>query len=77
MTVNFLHVLLAQAEGFWANHESIYITCLLDSGWILKEQVTCESLLGVKGLSILLFCKQVELSLYFNMFFCVILQFPS
>ena len=50
---------------------------LLDSGWLLKEQVTCESLLGVKGLSILLFCKQVELSLYFNMFFCVILQFPS
>ena len=30
---------------------SILITCLLDNVWILQGEVTCESLLEVKGLN--------------------------
>ena len=29
---------------------SYLITCLLDNVWILLREVTCKSLLGVKGL---------------------------
>ena len=33
---------------------SILATCLLDNVWILLEEVTCLSLLGVEGLRVIL-----------------------
>ena len=39
--------MLDQDNNFNLIHLSILITCLLDSEWILKGEVTCESLVGV------------------------------
>ena len=41
--------MLDQDENFMISL-SILITCLLDNLWILKGEVACQSLLGVKGL---------------------------
>ena len=41
---------LDQDNHIYLIHLSILMTCLLDSGWILKGEDTCEPLLGVKGL---------------------------
>ena len=43
--------MLDQDNNFHLIHLSPLITCLLDSGWILWGEVTCESPLGVKGLN--------------------------
>ena len=43
--------MLDQDNNLYLIHLSILITCLLDSEWILLGEVTCLSLLGVKGLN--------------------------
>ena len=43
--------MLDQDNNFHLIHLSPLITCLLDSGWILWGEVTCESPLGVEGLN--------------------------
>ena len=42
--------MLDQDNNSYLIHLSILINSLLDSGWILWGEVTCESLLGAKGL---------------------------
>ena len=39
-----------QDNNFYLISLSILVTCLLDNVWILKGDVTHQSLLGVKGL---------------------------
>ena len=43
--------MLDQDNNFYLVHLSILFTCLLDSAWMLLGEVTCKSLLGVKGLT--------------------------
>ena len=43
-----MNLVLDQDNNFYLIYLSTLITCLLDSGWILLEEVMCESLLGVK-----------------------------
>ena len=43
--------MLDQENKFYRIHLNTLITSLLNSGQILQGEVTCESLLGVKGLS--------------------------
>ena len=46
--------LVSDQDNFYLISLSILISCLLDNVWILQGEVTCESLLGVKGLLIAL-----------------------
>ena len=43
--------MLDQDNNFYLVHLSILFTCLLESAWMLLGEVTCKSLLGVKGLT--------------------------
>ena len=52
LKVSCKNLVLNQDKNLYLIYLSILITCLLDSGWILKGEVTCESLLGVKGLNL-------------------------
>ena len=51
MWISYKNLVLEQ-NNFYLISLSILITCLLDNVWILLGEVTCESLLGVKGLSV-------------------------
>ena len=42
--------MLNQDDNFYLISSSILITCMLDGLWIFWGEVTCQSLLGVKGL---------------------------
>ena len=43
--------MLIQDNNLYLISFSILITCLLDNVWILKGEITCSSLPGVKGLN--------------------------
>ena len=43
--------MLVQDNNLYLISFSILITCLLDNVWILKGEITCSSLPGVKGLN--------------------------
>ena len=45
--------MLDRDSSFYLISLNILITCLLKNVWILKGEVLCESLLGVKGLNLL------------------------
>ena len=44
-----------QDNNFYLINLSILVTCLLDNVWILQGEVTHQSLLGVKGLIIIVY----------------------
>ena len=45
------NLVLDQDKNFYLMSLNFLITCLLDKVWRWQEEVTCESLLGVRGLS--------------------------
>ena len=47
----FETLVLNQDSSFYLTSFNILITCLLNNIWILKGEVSCESLLGVKRLT--------------------------
>ena len=58
--------MLDRDNNFYLIHLITLITCFLDSGWILKGEIACESLLGVKGLSVQSGISQTDLALLYS-----------
>ena len=48
----YKNLVLDQGNNFYLISLSFLITCLLDNVWVFKGEITCQPLLGVKGLSI-------------------------